>query len=428
MISRYSDDEVSSIFSYSTKLNLWQCVEIAHCRSLEEEYIIPHGVSRSLSTVQISESEHSIKELETKHDLAAFVFLLESKCNSPYARYVHFGLTSSDVVDTSLFLQLKIANSYIAKMSNELLLKLSNLIDSNRSTRFLSRTHTQAAQINTFGSFLSSFVYPIYEGYKKLCKVKYFGKLSGAIGKNSYWPCHVERNALNALNLHISPYPTQVINRQYVLDALRPVSDISSAIEHLAIQLRLLAHHQVGEINEGFADSQVGSSAMPQKRNPVSLENICGITRIIKSHIRCLEDNIISWHDRDISHSSVERVLIPDIYHLCSYAINRMISVISGLKVNKERMEENVNENRLLCSLESFMMNDIVNGSTREQAHRKYSDASDRIRQGNRLEALPYHGVNEDPFVVFVFPENEQPLRYTTLSDFNPKSFFQRTV
>lgn len=427
MISRYCVKEIEEIFSDEQKLRLWKYIEVAHSCSLEKNGIIPVGTSRSIVDTEVTLSDHAERERETKHDVAAFVQLLEQNNPGPYSRFVHFGLTSSDIVDTALFLQIRAANSVVMRRVEKLLKRCSSIIDTHKSTIFLSRTHSQAAQPNSFGSFLSSFVHPIFSSMYDIHEVLYYGKLSGATGKSPYWDSVVEKTALDAMGLSASQHPTQIINRSLVYKSIQPIQSLAFAIENLVMQLRLLAQQNVGEIYEYFAEGQIGSSAMPQKRNPISLENVSGICRLLKSQIRSLEDNIVSWYDRDISHSSVERIAIPDIFHMASYVVTKLNDILDVIKIDIVRMSMNYHIYQHECGLEAAMMQEIMNGASRKDAHQRCAQMIDDVNPGP-LPLYPRVGIKEYPIFSYDSHIEFEDSDFCCVSDFDPHYLVERIL
>lgn len=371
MIDRYASTEIGKIFSDQTKFRIWHSLEVAHAKSLERYGIAPADTALAISRAHFTLSEHAAEEAELRHDVAAFVSLLEKK-SGKHGRFVHYGLTSSDIVDTTWMIQMRAGARHLMNTLELFFSEASIWCRSHSDTPFMSRTHGQAAQLNSFGSFLSSFFHPIREAAWNLSVSRFVcGKMSGAIGKNANLDPGIERATLAEFNLEPAVLPTQIINRGRFLECMRLVSDIAMHIESLVLQLRLLSHHQVGEVSEGFGNRQVGSSTMPQKRNPISLENLSGISRLIRNHVRSLEDNVPTWGDRDISHSSVERLVIPEVFHLATYLVERVLIVLTNLKINRNKMTSNIESCLNTDWAEAMMLHRIREGKPRMESHRE---------------------------------------------------------
>lgn len=393
MIDRYASPAIAQIFADETRLRIWHTLEVAHARTLEEYCIAPSGTARAIARARVTLKEHAEEEAELRHDLAAFVSLLEKK-SGPNGRYVHFGLTSSDIVDTTWMLQMRAASHVLSELLDDFLNEGQIWCRSHRDTPFMSRTHGQAAQLNSFGSFLSSFLHPIGEAAFNLSVSRFArGKMSGAIGKNANLDPELERCTLARFNLEPAVLPTQIINRGYFLECMRLVSDVALHIESLVLQLRILSHHQVGEVSESFGAHQVGSSTMPQKKNPISLENLSGVSRLIRNHVRSLEDNVPTWGDRDISHSSVERLVIPEVFHLAAYSISRINSVLKNLQIDRDRMNRNIESCLGTDWAESIMLQNIRSGEPRMESHRDAASMSQKAVETKTKIAIPGHVV-----------------------------------
>lgn len=429
MIPRYASSHIENIFSDETRLRIWHSLEVAHLKTLEIYSIAPAGTAKAASRAKISLKEHAEEEVVLRHDLAAFVSLLEKK-SGKNGRFVHYGLTSSDIVDTTWMIQMRAARHHVTERLDALLHECSLWSRSHSDTPFMSRTHGQAAQTNSFGSFLSSFFYPIHEAACNLSISRFArGKMSGAIGKNANLDPEIERATLSQFNLEPSVLPTQIINRGYFLECMRLVADVTMHIESLILQLRLLSHHQVGEVSESFAPKQIGSSTMPQKRNPISLENLSGVTRLIRNHVRALEDNVPTWGDRDISHSSVERLVIPEVFHLATYVVEKTLSVLKNLSVDTERMEANIEDCHSTDWAETLMLHLIRKGKSRMESHREVAAACRKAEDYDTLFSVPEEIVKArrpiGEFPIFTYKTGN--VRFHESIDFiSPESYVER--
>jgi adenylosuccinate lyase len=360
MINRYETLEMSKIWSDENKFSTWFKVEIVWLKHYlkfnnQEDNNLINRLEQKHQSINWTEFKKLVQEKEstTKHDVAAFLATLEHYVGDD-AQKIHIALTSSDIVDTSFAL-------LIQQSSNQLIYALNNLINNlfltakkYRGVVCLGRTHGQSAEAITFGIKLLSHIHELNRCLKRL-KIAHgdisVGKFSGAVGVYSLADPQIEEKALSELGLRAEDCATQIVARDRHSFYITNLALLGSSIEHLANELRLLMHGQVQEAYENFSPGQVGSSAMPHKKNPVLCENVVGLMRLVRSYVTPILENQILWHERDISHSSVERVIFPDVFHLLDFAFNRMSFIIETMHVNQEKMIENLNNQMdLLCS------------------------------------------------------------------------------
>ncbi|HXW60189.1 MAG TPA: adenylosuccinate lyase, partial [Myxococcota bacterium] len=308
---------------------------------------------------------------KSRHDVIAFLTTLEEELGED-ARFIHRGLTSSDVVDTAFALSLKKASEKIEEELRALILALWQQAKNMQDVLILGRTHGQAAEPMTFGIKLLSHVAELVRGLRRLKKVQVeisVGKFSGAVGTYAYVHPRVEEEALNALGLKAETIATQVVARDRHASFFTSLAVIAGSIERLATELRLLAQSKLQEVNEPFLSEQKGSSAMPHKKNPILSENVCGLMRLVRSYALASMENQALWHERDISHSSVERVIAPDATSIMDFALSRLRSVIEDLVVNKERMAIHVKEVGDIVHSQGIMLALIDKGMGRKEAY-----------------------------------------------------------
>lgn len=310
-------------------------------------------------------------ELEVKHDVIAFVSSVAESVG-PLGRYVHYGLTSSDVLDTALSLQILNAGRILRRELVGLIEALKASTERYADVLCAGRTHGMHAEPTTFGHKLAGHWQEMKRSLKRLdqsLEQARFGKLSGAVGTYSFMNEELESEVLNILGLKPEVVATQVIPRDRHADVLNALAVLGAGLERLAVEIRHLQRSEVGEVAEGFKKGQKGSSAMPHKRNPIGSENITGCARLLRSYAAAGLEDIALWHERDISHSSVERVIFPDAFVLCDYAVHRMANLIAELEVNSERMLENMNRSRGQIFSSHVLLALVNKGLSREEAY-----------------------------------------------------------
>lgn len=372
MIERYDAPEISDIWKDYNKFKTYLEVELALLKALEGKRI-PKGISDTIiSKAKIDPDK--IKEIEatTKHDVIAFCTSITENLPQEIGKYFHFGCTSSDIIDTATTLQIKKSVGLIIKQLNKLLDNLSRKADETKYYICMGRSHGMNAEPMSFGQkFLSSYA----ELSRRQNELKnYFdeectGQLSGAVGNYTVLTPEIEKEAIESLGLKVEPLSTQIIPRDRIAKLISINALIASALERLAVEIRHLHHSDVGEVFEGFSGGQKGSSTMPHKKNPVSTENISGLARVIRSHLTIAHENIPLWHERDISHSSAERMMLPDNLGLLFYAIKRMASTIENLVINKDIIQNKALDN--FSYLSSFVLHKLIeeNETTREEVY-----------------------------------------------------------
>lgn len=372
MIERYDAPEISDIWKDFNKFKTYLDVELALLKALEGKRI-PTGISDTISSKAKINPER-IKEIEaiTKHDVIAFCTSITENVPPEISKYFHFGCTSSDIIDTATTLQMKKSVGLILKQLHKLLDVLLRKSDETKYIICMGRSHGMNAEPMSFGQkFLSSYA-ELSRRYKELKDFhdnECTGQLSGAVGNYTVLTPEIEKEAMETLGLKTESISTQVIPRDRIGKLLSINALIASALENLAIEIRHLHHSDINEIYEGFSKGQKGSSIMPHKKNPISGENITGLARVIRSHLLVAHENIPLWHERDISHSSAERMVLPDNLGLLFYAVRRMSSTIENLVINKEVIQEKVLNN--FSYLSSFVMHKLIeeNDVTREDVY-----------------------------------------------------------
>lgn len=387
MIERYSTPEMNAIWSQNARFQAMLTVEMQVAKVQAELGLIPASAARAISKKsQFNVEQIAQLELELKHDVIAFVQNVASYVG-PEGRYLHFGLTSSDVLDTALSLQMKAAFDLVLNEIDELEKTLVLIVKNNQEAICPGRTHGMWAEPTTFSIKMAGFLAELKRNRARLVqakKINSIGKLSGAVGTYSALPPSVEQKVSLALGLQPETVATQVIPRDRHAEAVWSLSMLLAGFERLAIELRHLQRSEVGEVLESFDKGQKGSSAMPHKQNPISAENITGLSRMVRSYASGILENIPLWHERDISHSSVERVFIPDAFILAHYATQRMKTLLNRLVVKKEQMKANVEASLGLLMSSHLLLLLIEKGMSRDEAYKTVQSLSFQAKSSHR--------------------------------------------
>jgi adenylosuccinate lyase len=372
MIARYDCPEISEIWNDTNKFRQYLEVEIALLTALEGKKI-PEGITEIIKEKsQINPTRIKEIELETRHDVIAFCTSITENLPRNIGKYFHFGCTSSDIIDTATTLQIKqsvfLCLNQLKKLKESLLSKAQNTKD----IVCMGRSHGMNAEPMSFGQKVLSFYAEISRRYEELnhfYQNDLTGQLSGAVGNYTIITPEIEKEAMQFLGLKVEPVGSQIIPRDRIAKLISINALIASAIERIAVEIRLLHHSDVGEVFEGFSSGQKGSSTMPHKKNPISGENLTGIARVIRSHLTIAHENITLWHERDISHSSAERMMLPDNLGLVFYATKRLIKTIDHLVINKDIIENKVKKNFSYFS--SYTLHKIIETqkTSREEAY-----------------------------------------------------------
>lgn len=379
MIPRYNVPEIATIWSEENRFQKFLQVEIALLQVLENKKKIPEGTTRAFDGVKINPKRISEIESVTRHDVIAFCTSITEQVDAKHARFFHFGVTSSDILDTALSLQLRDSLSLVITDLKELIASLKAKVDETQDLLCMGRSHGMYAEPMVFAqkflSFEQEFVRRLND-YKAAFETEITGQISGAVGNYTILDADIENETLKLLNLKPETVSTQVIPRDRVAKLTGIGALTAACLERMAVEFRLLHHSDVAEIYEGFKMGQKGSSTMPHKKNPISSENITGISRVIRSHHDIALQNCVLWHERDISHSSAERLFLPDHFGLLSYALRRMTDTVTNLAIVREKVEEKVANN--FASLSSFMLHELIllNHATREEIYALVQEAS----------------------------------------------------
>lgn len=390
MITRYTRPEMGEIWSAESRFQCLLEVELAVAQAQAKLKIIPEKAYRDLK----SKANFQVKRIDeiektTKHDVIAFVSNVAENVG-PSGRYLHYGMTSSDVLDTALSVQIGRAAKVLYSRFDRLEKALEKQMSKHTFTLTAGRTHGMHAEVTTFGYKLGGH---LLEFRRTRARVERaidqirVVKLSGAVGTYSTQPPEVEAMVGETLGLVPEGIATQVVPRDRHAEMLWALSMVGAAIERLSVEFRHLQRTEVGEVTEGFTPGQKGSSAMPHKKNPISAENLTGLSRLLRANAGAAMENVALWHERDISHSSVERVIFPDSFILADYALDRMATLLEGLFVDETRMKKNIDLSQGVLFSSQVLLSMIDKGLSREEAYKIVQRVCHDLEPGDSLES-----------------------------------------
>ena len=372
MIARYTHPEMGRIWTDQRRYDAWLSVELAAADAMAHVGIIPAEAARELRT-RAAFDINRIEEIEqtTQHDVIAFTTSVAEHVG-PAARYLHYGLTSSDVVDTALALQLVEACDLILKDLDALADAVRRRAEEHRKTPMIGRTHGVHAEPMTFGLKLALWFAELQRDIVRVRRAREavaVGKISGAVGTFAHLPPSIEAEVCKRLGLQPALVSSQVIQRDRHAELLSALAITGASLEKFALEIRGLQKTEIGEVEEPFARGQKGSSAMPHKRNPIGCEQICGLARLLRGNALAAMENVALWHERDISHSSVERVILPDTFIALDHMLRRFTRIVAGMVVYPERMAENLARSRGVVFSGQVLLELAAQGVSREQAY-----------------------------------------------------------
>ena len=396
MIERYSLPEIAEIFSDESKFRRYLEIELLATTAHSELGVVPRDhaqICRDRAPVVDANfvAEVSERERVTDHDVAAFVDVVQQRIGMPAAAWIHHGLTSSDVVDTAWCWMLRDAATLIDKALVDFYEALVTLANKHRATAMIGRTHGIHAEPTTFGAKVALWALQVRRDRERLSlatKRISVCKLSGAVGTYSNIDPQVEKYVGNALGL--VPVPaTQVIARDRHAEYLWACASIGTTIETIAVELRHLQRTEVNEVREGFGVGQKGSSAMPHKRNPISSETLTGLSRVLRANLQVGLQDVALWHERDISHSSAERIVLPDSSLLAYYVLRRATKLITNLEVDNAQMLRNLNSTHGVVFSQSVLLLLVASGFSRDEAYRLVQElATKAISTGTNFKEM----------------------------------------
>jgi len=376
MISRYSRPQMAAIWEPANRFSLWLKIEVLACEAWAELGVVPKEAVAEIkakATFDMAALVPRIDEIErrTKHDVVAFTEAVAEKIG-PASRYIHLGLTSSDILDTCLACQMQQAADLLLEDVAALEAVLAALAVAHKRTPMMGRTHGIHAEPTTFGLKLAMWLMEVRRARERLERAREvagYGKLSGAVGTFANVPPQVEEYVCAKLGLKPEPISTQIIQRDRHAEYLAALGIVGSSLDKFATEIRHLQRTEVREAEEPFAEGQKGSSAMPHKRNPVTCEQISGLARLLRSNVQAGMENVALWHERDISHSSVERVILPDGTILLDYLLVKFRDIVQGMRVYPEQMQKNLNATHGVIYSQQALLALSKAGATREAAY-----------------------------------------------------------
>ena len=387
MIERYSREDMKKIWDIQSKFQYYLDVELAVCDAYTEIGKFPKNeIDELKKKASFSIERIDEIEVEVKHDVIAFLTCVNESLGD-LAKYMHVGMTSSDVIDTAFALQIQDSGKIILKDLDDVIQSLKNLANKHKNTICIGRSHGVHAEIMTFGVKICSWI-DILERQRAnfihaLEEIR-VGQISGPVGTYSNIPPEIEKITCKNLGLKPARISTQIISRDYHAYFMQSLALIASVIEQFATEIRHLQRTEVLEVEEGFGKNQKGSSAMPHKKNPVLSENLCGLARVVRGNSFASMENILLWHERDISHSSAERIIFPDSLILVDFMLNRFNGIVENLVVHEKNMLANTDKFGGIVFSQKVLLKLVEKGLTREDAY--------KIVQKSALDAFENNG------------------------------------
>jgi adenylosuccinate lyase len=400
MIPRYTLPEMGALWPEEAKLATWTEVEVAVCEAQAELGVIPDDALEAIRAARPpSPARVAELEAETDHDVIAFLTALAESVPDDAGRWLHYGMTSSDLIDTAQAVTLARACDLVLAKAERLVAVLKARALNHWATVCVGRTHGVHAEPTTFGHKLAAFAFAVDRGRQRLRAARAevaVGSISGAVGTYASIDPKVESFVCNRLGLGIEQAPTQVVARDRHAALLSALAGLGAAAEQLATEVRHLQRTEVGEVEEAFGSGQKGSSAMPHKRNPIRSERVCGLARVLRANAGVGLENVALWHERDISHSSAERVVLPDSLTAADYQLHLAAELIDGLSVFPERMRANLEATRGLVSSSQVLLALVDTGMDRDAAYAVVQTAAMRAWESGEdfADALASEGVD----------------------------------
>src|SRR3954463_4915056 len=372
MIQRYTHPEMGAIWSDRRRYETWLEVELAAADAMADAGLVPREAAAEMRAKGDFDIAR-IEEIEsvTQHDVIAFTQAVAEKVG-PAARYLHFGLTSSDVIDTAQAIQMREACALIIRGVSTLMEAVRERADEHRRTPMIGRTHGVHAEPMTFGLKLALWYAELQRDLDRLLRARdvvSVGKISGAVGTFAHLDPAIEARVCERLGLEAAPVSSQVIQRDRHAELMTTLAIVAASLEKFALEVRGLQKTEIGEVEEPFGKGQKGSSAMPHKRNPIGCEQIVGLARLVRANAHAAFENVALWHERDISHSSVERVILPDSFIVVDHMLRRFTRIVAGMVVHPDRMRENLNRLRGVVFSGTVLLELARKGVSREQAY-----------------------------------------------------------
>jgi len=373
MIERYTLPEMGAIWSETHRLEVFQEIQALAAEGWAKLGVVPADVPEAIRNAPaVTVEAMRQREEVTRHDIAAFLDVLAESVRTG-GEWVHYGLTSSDMIDTAQAKLLGEACDQLLGRTAALFEILRRRSLEHRDSVMVGRTHGIWAEPTTFGLKVATWAFEVARNHQRLVDARVVvavGKLSGAVGTYAHIPPSVEEHVCTSLELGVEPASTQVTMRDRHAQYLNTLALVGSSLERFAVEIRNLQRSEIGEVTESFGDSQKGSSAMPHKRNPVLSENVTGLARLLRGYAQVGMENVALWHERDLSHSSAERVILPDASIVADFALHRMTNVVDNLEVNPDRMAANLAATHGLVFSQKVMLALVESGLNRDTAYR----------------------------------------------------------
>ena len=413
MIERYSLPEMATIWSATHKTDLWLKVELLVCEGWASEGVIPKESIEKIRAARYNAQRMHEIEQETHHDIISFLRSIQEQLG-PEGRFIHLGLTSSDVLDTGLAVQIKEAGALLIKSLSELLETVTQAALRYKYTLMVGRTHGIHAEPITFGLKLALWVDELRRAQQHLTAALgevTAGKISGAVGTHATIPPQIEEFVCEQLGVSVAPASSQIVPRDRHAYFITTLALIGSSLEKMAQEIRHLQRTEVSEAFEPFSSGQQGSSAMPHKRNPELCERVCGLARVLRGFSVTSMENVALWHERDISHSSAERIIIPDACTLLHYMLHIFNKVMTGLEVDEERMLANLNMTGGLIFSQRILIALIEKGVGRQEAYQMVQ------RNAKEVWSMSSKGNIEGQALIQALSKDEDVARYLSYDE-----------
>jgi len=427
MIERYSLPEMAAIWSATHKTDIWLRVELLVCEGWAREGVIPQDAIKKIRAAGYDPQRMQEIEEETHHDMIAFLRSVQEQLG-PEGRFIHLGLTSSDVLDSGLAVQLKEAGVLLSQSLAELVETVAQAAVQYKYTLMVGRTHGIHAEPITFGLKLALWVDELRRGQQRLAAALEqvtVGKISGAVGTHATVPPQIEEFVCEQLGLGVTAVSSQIVQRDSHANFITVLALIGSSLEKMAQEIRHLQRTEVGEAFEPFGSGQQGSSAMPHKRNPELCERICGLARVLRGFAVTSMENVALWHERDISHSSAERIIIPDACTLLHYMLHLFNEVVDGLQVDEERMRTNLNMTGGLIFSQRILLALIDKGVGRQEAYKMVQ------RNAKKVWSMSSRGAVEGQALIEFLNNDQEVMQYLSpneLAELTDTDYYVRYI
>ena len=377
MIDRYLNKDLEKIWSDQNKIDTWKNIQFYYVQTLEDENIAPNGLSEKIKSTKVSKEEVEEREAITNHDLASFVDVLQEKVGEG-SNWIHYGLTSSDIIDTANSLLITESIVVVENLVKELLTVLETRAIQEKDTKIIGRTHGVFAEETFLGNIFGNWFLEIKRGLERLTRAREnigVGKLSGPVGNYTVISEEIEQKTLNKLGLQQEIFASQIVSRDRYAEVLSSIAILGSTFDRVATNIRSYQRSEISEMFEAFKEGQKGSSAMPHKKNPIASERISGLARILRGNIISGLENMVLWNERDISNSSVERIIFPDSFNIIAFISKELKNVIENLHINYEKINSNLelaNSKLMSQKVLSFL---VSQGIDRDTAYREIQKA-----------------------------------------------------